>query len=66
MTGTVWDPVIMGTPMRLHKHVLVFLEKYKICMWSVITCRGYRLYDYNYTSHALVLASWRTKENECQ
>lgn len=24
MTGTVWDPVITGTPMKLHKHVLRF------------------------------------------
>lgn len=28
MTGTVWDPVIMGTPMRLHNQVLHF-GKYK-------------------------------------
>lgn len=29
MTGTVWDPVITGTPMRLHNQVLSF-GKYKI------------------------------------
>lgn len=31
MTGTVWDPVITGTPMTLHDQVLLVLERKCVC-----------------------------------
>lgn len=46
MTGTVWDPVITGTSVRLHNQVLSF-GKYKKSSWFVVTwshrsdCGGY-------------------------
>lgn len=72
MTGTVWDPVITGTPMRLRNQVLSF-GKYKNLWWCVVTslhrsdCGGYhRCRDYNYTSHAQVLARVSADEYERQ
>lgn len=68
MTGTVWDPVITGTPLRLHKYVLS--ENTKFAPWFVVTCGGYYRCDYNYTSHALVwrvgvLKTMNVKESGC-
>lgn len=65
MTGTVWDPVITGTPMRLHKHVLRF---WKIQNLHVVCDHPQRLLSVWLQRYfaCTSLATWSTKENERQ